>query len=480
MFVASIGLFPLAASASKPNIVVIVVDDLGWNDLGCYGSTFYETPHLDDLARRGVRFTDGYAGHPVCSPTRAALLTGKNPVRREINISDWIPGQQRQGDRLTPPRLANDLSLTETTLAERLKEAGYATWFLGKWHLGHDEAHWPTAHGFDVNVGGWTVGSPRGGYYAPWINPKLPSGPKGEYLTDRLTNEAIDLIKRRDAKRPFLLQLCYYTVHTPIQACRRHLPHFQEKAAKLPANPTPFKQEGRGKTRTRQDNPAIASMIHAMDENVGRLIAALKTQGVHRNTVVFFTSDNGGLSTLERGRPGPTALAPLRAGKGWAYEGGIRVPWIVYDPESKAAAKTCDVPITSADLFPTVLSYCGLPLMPKQHRDGVSLKQLVTDPSQRLTRTSPLVWHYPHYHGSGWTPGSAIREGDWKLIEKYHDQQVELYNLKDDLGESNNLAGSQPERTKALRAKMHAYLTEIGASMPTTTPAEKIKRRKTK
>ncbi|MDX1565760.1 MAG: sulfatase-like hydrolase/transferase, partial [Phycisphaeraceae bacterium] len=246
----------VSAAPTGRNFVVVVVDDLGWVDLACYGSKVYETPNLDALAARGVRFTNGYASHPVCSPTRAALMTGKNPARKEINITNWIPGGRKKIEKLIVPELADDLPLEETTVAERLKAAGYSTWFLGKWHLGHDAAHWPEAHGFDVNVGGWSVGSPRGGYYAPYKNPRLKSGPKGEYLPDRLTDEAIALLEKRDRAKPFLLYLSYYTVHTPIQASKRHIDHYRQKIASMDFPGPLSRPEGRGATRLRQSNAA--------------------------------------------------------------------------------------------------------------------------------------------------------------------------------------------------------------------------------
>ncbi len=472
MLAIGIGLAVAAMGAGqvpeRPNVIVVLVDDLGWNDLGCYGSEFYETPNLDALAKGGIRFTDGYAAHPVCSPTRAAIMTGKNPCRKEVNITDWIPGERRQKEKLLPPKINNNLPLSETTIAETLKAAGYATWHLGKWHLGETEASWPLAHGFDVNIGGWKRGSPAS-YYSPYKNPKLEDGPEGEYLTDRLTDEALRLIETRDAGKPFFMYLSFYTVHSPIQACKRHLDHFKEKKTQMGMDDeTPVKKDGRGTSRQRQDNPKYASMLFAMDENVGRLLDALKATGTDKNTLVIFLGDNGGLSTLQRG-PGPTCLLPLRAGKGWGYEGGIRVPFIVADPMAKGGA-VCSEPVVATDIYATVLERCGLPPMPEQAIDSVSLLPLLKNPSANLKRTQPLVWHYPHYHGSGWTPGTAIREGDWKLVELRHDGKTELFNLKDDMGEQNDLAAKYPEKAAELKKKLNDYLKSSGASEATPNP----------
>ncbi|MBF0199519.1 MAG: sulfatase-like hydrolase/transferase, partial [Planctomycetes bacterium] len=250
---------PLFAKA-RPNVVVILVDDLGMKDIACYGSTLHDTPNIDKLAQHSVRFTNGYSAHPVCSPTRAAIMTGKNPCRKEISITDWIPGVRPKNRKLTGPAIKQELPLKEITIAEELKNAGYATWFLGKWHLGETEKHWPKAQGFDVNIGGWAVGSPKGGYYAPFKNPCLPKVPEGTYLPDYLTSEAIKLVKERDEKKPFLLYLSFYTVHTPIQACKRHLAKYEQKVAKLPTLEKDVVQERYGISKIRQDNASYASM----------------------------------------------------------------------------------------------------------------------------------------------------------------------------------------------------------------------------
>ncbi len=466
LLLAAFALVPGAAPPEPPNFVFILVDDLGWADLGCMGSRFYETPHLDRLAASGVRFTDAYAACPVCSPTRAAILTGKYPAR--LNITDWIPGNDPRNRRLLGPRDLHQLPLEEFTLAEVLRERGYRTFFAGKWHLG-DKGFFPEDQGFEINKGGHHKGSPPGGYYSPYKNPKLSDGPEGEYLTDRLTDESIRFL-RDHAGQPFLLYLSFYTVHTPIQACKRHLEKFQAKAAALKSGTPAQRPEHDGTTRLVQDHAAYATMVHAMDENVGRLMAALDSLKLAGRTTVIFTSDNGGLSTLARGT-GPTSNLPLRAGKGWCYEGGVRVPLIIRAPGTARAGSTCAVPVTSTDFYPTVLELAGLLPRPGQHRDGLSLVPLLKG-GTALDREA-LFWHYPHYHGSAWTPGASIRAGDWKLIEFYDREKVELYNLKGDPGESRDLSRANPGKTSELLDRLHAWQKDVGARMPAPNPAYK-------
>ena len=449
------------------NVVFFLVDDMGWTDLGCQGSKFYETPNIDKLAASGMRFTAGYTACPVCSPTRASIVSGKHPVR--VNITDWIPGRSSKGQKLTTPEDRSNLALSEVTIAEALRRAGYLTFFAGKWHLG-SKGHLPTDQGFDINIGGHERGSPPGGYYAPWTNPYLKAKKKGEYLTERLTEESIKFLRERDKSKPFLLYLSYYNVHTPIQAYKKRVEHYNKKLEKLEGK-TPTRKEHDGITRLRQDNAAYASMVAAVDDSVGQVLAELDAQGLTDNTLVFFFSDNGGLSTLRRF--GPTCNLPLRAGKGWLYEGGVRVPLIIRAPGTTRGGSTCDYPVVSMDFYPTILELVGQKAMPKQHVDGVSLVPLLKG-GKKLERTD-LFWHYPHYHGSTWTPGAAIRSGDWKLIEFYHLGKVEMYNLKKDLGEQNNLAEKMPEQRQRLLEKLHAWQREIGAQMPRPNPNFKKK-----
>jgi len=440
-----------------PNFIVFLVDDLGWADVGCNNpETFYETPNVDHLASNGIRFTDAYASCPVCSPTRASIMTGKAPAR--LNITDWIPGSNPKNRKLLGPDDLHNLPSDELTIAEKLTQHGYTTCHVGKWHIGQ-EGSWPEDHGFDINIGGWSKGSPAGGYYSPYKNPRLPDGPEGEFLTRRLTDEAMLVIDSLQ-NQPFFMYFAFYTVHTPIQASIYHHDYFKEKLASMPPSTKPQQRvEHDGITKLVQDNTAYASMVAAMDETVGRIVQQIKDLGLYHETYFFFTSDNGGLSTLKN-RGYPTANLPLRAGKGWAYEGGIRVPFILSGPDIDPTISSTLV--TSMDIYPTLLSLAKIPLLPDQHIDG---KDILSVQSQ--TDTPTLYWHYPHYHGSTWTPGAAIRSGSWKLIEFYDYEKVELYNLAMDIGETVNLTDSFPDKQKELLELLHSWQQEVNAQMPT-------------
>lgn len=451
-----------AAEAKRPNFVFFLVDDLGWADLSCYGSTFHETPNIDALASSGMKFNQAYTACPVCSPTRASILTGRHPVR--VDVTDWIPGNGNTGKFLQVHDRDN-LALEEVTIAEVLKGEGYQTFFAGKWHLG-DEGHWPTDQGFETNIGGNHKGSPPGGYYAPWKNPTLEAKEDGEYLTERLTEESIHFLETRDADKPFFLYLCYYNVHTPITPYKKRVEHFQEKAEKTFEGKTPTIVEHNGQSRARQDNADYASMVAAVDQSVGDILDKLEELKLEDNTVVCFFSDNGGLCTL-RG-PGPTSNLPLRSGKGWLYEGGVRSPMIVRAPGVTTAGSVSEAPVVSTDFFPTMLELAAMPLQPKLHADGQSLVNLLDGEKTPESRT--LYWHYPHYHGSTWTPGASIRDGDWKLIEFYEFDEVELYNLASDPGEQNDLSKSMPEKTTELREKLKTWQTKMNAKMPQPNP----------
>ncbi|MBS33461.1 MAG: arylsulfatase [Verrucomicrobiales bacterium] len=454
---------PALDAAKKTNFLFFLVDDMGWADIGANGSTFHETPHIDRLASSGMRFTQGYAAGSVCSPTRASIMTGKHPVR--VDITDWIPGQpNRPTNPLLHPEDRHSLPLEEVTIAEVLKENGYQTFFAGKWHLG-SEGQWPTDQGFDINIGGHHRGSPPGGYYAPWTNPALKAKHKGEYLTERLTEESAKFLESRDQSKPFLLYLSYYNIHTPIQPYRKRIDHFKAKAEKTFTGPTPTQPDHDGKTRMRQDNPALASMVAAVDDSVGVLLDKLEELKLDDNTVVIFFSDNGGLSTL--GRIGPGCNLPLRAGKGWLYEGGIREPTLIRAPGVTQPGTVSHKPMISMDFFPTMLDLANLPLQPKLHPDGQSLlPQLKGNDAGSRT----LHWHYPHYHGSAWKPGASIRDGDWKLIEFYHYNNFELYNLANDPGEQTNLAKHNPKKAAELRSKLSAWQKKMEAKMPEPNP----------
>jgi len=455
---------PAGPAKGRPNFVFFLVDDLGWRDLGCYGSTFYETPNVDRMRASGMKFTDAYAACPVCSPTRASIMTGKYPTR--TGVTDFIgaaqPARWRRNTKLLPAPYRDRLPLEEITLAEALKEAGYATFFAGKWHLG-PEGFWPENQGFDVNKGGCERGGPYGGkkYFSPYGNPRLEDGPPGEYLPLRLGRETARFIEtHRD--RPFLAYLSFYSVHTPLMTTDRLRAKYEAKARRAP--PTRWGREGSRKVRLVQNHAVYAGMVEAMDTAVGIVLDALDRLGLTERTVVFFMSDNGGLSTSEGH---PTANVPLRAGKGWLYEGGIREPMIVRAPGLTRLGSVCTEPVTSTDFYPTILELAGLPLRPKQHADGRSFAPLLRgEPMQR----GPIFWHYPHYGNQGGAPGGAVRDGPWKLIEWFEDGRIELYNLADDIGERHNLAEAHPEKARALLAKLRAWRRETGAKMPTPNP----------
>ena len=459
-----------------PNIVFILMDDMGWRDLGCAGSTFYETPNLDRLASQGMMFTQAHAACPVCSPTRASLLTGKYPAR--LGVTDWIDHgdfHPCRGAVIDAPYVKH-LDTAEHSLARALRGAGYATWHVGKWHLGK-EPHWPEKHGFDINIGGCEIGSPwRRGYFSPWGIPTLSDGPDGAYLPDRLTDEAIRLIENRDPAKPFFLNFWDYCVHTPIQAKPEKVEACKRRAAALGLDKLDALVEGgffpcghkRGQRVTRrvvQSDPAYAAMIESVDENIGRLLAALDAQGAADNTLVIFTSDNGGLSTAEGS---PTCNLPLAEGKGWMYDGGTREPLLIRFPGVVAGGGVCHEPVTSPDFYPTILDAAGLPPIPWQHVDGVSFLPLLRgDPS---FKRGAIFWHYPHYGNQGGTPGGAVREGDWKLIEFFEDNRLELYNLRDDPGESANRVHTHGETAARLHALLVKWRAEVSAKMPERNP----------
>ena len=446
----------------KPNVVFILVDDMGWKDLACYGSTFYETPNIDRLAAMGVRFTDAYTPNPVSSPTRAAIMTGKYPSR--VGITDWIPGDDPKHEKLRGPEDLHQLPLEEVTVAEILKEQGYKTFFAGKWHLG-DDGFLPTDQGFDTNIGGAHYGQPPGGYYTPYKNKMLKDGPEGEFLTDRLTNESLQFIED-NKQNPFYLHLAFYTVHVPLSANKEYIEKFEKKRDQLEVKEPVLLKDGDAYSVQNQTDAKYASMIYALDVNVGRLLDKLDSLNLTDNTLIIFTSDNGGLSTLlNTSWELPTSVVPLRAGKGWAYDGGLRVPFIVKPVGKKIKGKISETPIISMDIYPTILDYLKVNKRPEQHVDAKSLFNLI-EKGQELDRES-LFFHYPHYHSSGWKPGSALRKGDWKLIHFYEDDTFELYNLKEDIGEKNNLAKVHPEIVEELYKDLQKTIVATGSDLPT-------------
>ena len=461
VFLVALALGGQTLAADKPNFVVFLVDDLGYMDIGAYNpKTFYETPNVDQLAKEGMRFTNGYAACPVCSPSRYSIMTGKYPTR--VDATNFFSG--RRGGRFRPAVLNDRMPLKEVTLAEALKAAGYKTAFLGKWHLGPSAEYWPEKQGFDINVGGHNRGSPPGGYFAPWKNPRLKNGPKGEHLTKRLTDEALKILDGFNGK-PFLLYLSFYTVHTPLQGPQKLIEKYKKKAAKQDANKPNFAPEEQvfptkrpRRVRIRQNHATYASMVESMDTSVGRVLKKLKDLKLDKNTVICFTSDNGGLSTSEGS---PTSNLPLRGGKGWLYEGGIREPYIIKWPGVTKPGRTSDVPVIGMDFYPTILEIAGLKSRPKQHLDGVSLVPVLKKSGEIKSR--PLYWHYPHYSNQGGYPGAAVRMGDWKLHERFEDGRVHLFNLKDDIGERTDLAMKHSDRVDAMRKKLHAWYKEVDA-----------------
>jgi arylsulfatase A len=487
-----------------PNVVFFLVDDLGWRDVGCFGSSFYDTPNVDQLAQEGVRFTDAYAACHVCSPTRASILTGKYPAR--LGLTDWIRGRRDfPFQQLKNVQGLQQLPFEEKTLAETLKSAGYRTAAIGKWHLG-EEPSGPTAHGFDVDIPQNHSGGGPPTYHAPFKLQGLKGTP-GEYLTDRLTDEAEKFIE--DSKnQPFFLYLAHFAVHDPIQGRKDLVEEYRAKLTKM-AKPSgePFVLEGNPdderplskeellsrlkdpaysgfkvlphrtvKIKQHQDNVEFAGMVEAMDESLGRLLAKLTDLGLDGNTIVIFFADNGGMSGANFGRPTrivekdqldraySTSNYPLRGAKGWLYDGGIRVPMIVKWPGNSQPGTTCNVPVISTDFYPTILDMVGLPLQPKQHIDGRSVARLVKG-ADSLDREA-IYWHFPHYSNHGMqSPGGAIRAGDYKLLEYFENNTVQLFNLKEDIGEQNDLTRTEPERAAKLRSMLRAWRASVSAQL---------------
>jgi arylsulfatase A-like enzyme len=457
----------MSVAAPPLNIVMIVADDLGATDLGCFGSTFYETPRLDALAASGTKLTAAYSTCPVCSPTRASIMTGRYPQR--TGITDYIGGGNQpdtwtRNTRLLPAPYAKRLSLKERTIAESLRDAGYETLLAGKWHLGN-KRHLPTDQGFDVNKGGYNAGSPRS-YFSPYKNPHLRDGPHGEHLPMRLADEACRFMAA-NADRPFFVCLMLYSVHVPLQAPPTLIEKYQAKATGLPSSGPESAREGNTQVRLVQNHPTYAAMVESMDSAVGVVLERLKRLELDDNTVIVFTSDNGGLATAQ-GRP--TSNRPLRAGKGWLYEGGIRVPTIVRWPGVTKAGGVCETPMASVDYFPTFLQAAGRAAETQHPLDGVNIVPLLRGEAMA---DRPLFWHYPHYGNQGGRPGGAVRDGQWKLIEWYEDGAIELYDLAADPSETKNLADAQSDIATKMSKALATWRSEVGAKMPTVNPRHK-------
>ncbi|HTN20502.1 MAG TPA: sulfatase [Pelobium sp.] len=438
LIIAVFSAFGQTLNSSKPNIVVFFIDDMGRQDLSTYGSDFYKTPAIDKLAD-GVKFTNAYAACTVCSPTRAALMTGKYPAR--LHVTDWIKGKNMPWAKLAVPDWTMYLDLKEKTIAESLKEVGYKTWHVGKWHLGDEEKYWPQNQGFDVNIAGNFKGAPiknnkSNGYFSPYGLEMIEDGPTGEYLTDRLTNEAVNLIKNRPKDQPFFLNLAHYAVHTPIQGKQEKIEKY--KALLKSADP--------------QKNPEYAAMIESVDESIAKVMRTLEEEKLLENTFIVFATDNGALAPVSTSKP-------FKEGKGWAYEGGIRTPLLIYWKGKIESKKVIDEPAITMDIYSTIMSLAGA--KEPENVDGKSLLPVITENKQY---DRPLFWHYPHYHLD--KPHGSVRYGDWKLIQYFEDMHYELYNLKADIGETKNLSKEQPEKVKELGMLMINWRKEVNAQMP--------------
>ena len=458
----------VSVEVNPGNVLFILVDDLGAKDLGVEGSTFYETPNIDALARKGVRFDRGYSASRVCSPSRASILTGKFVTGH--GVTTWIGDKhgaewriRNRHDSHDPADYAHSLDKQEVTLAEAFKDAGYATFFAGKWHLG-GEGSGPEDHGFDINKGGWDAGSPKGGYFSPYNNPKLQDGPKGESLTIRLAEETAAFIEQQRSGEPFFAFLSFYAVHAPIQTTEDLWKKYRDKALAQGGDGARFVFDRRYAVRQRQDHPVFAGLVETMDTAVGIVLDALERNGLAENTIVVFTSDNGGLSS---GDGHGTSVLPLRGGKGRQFEGGIRVPYYVYVPGATHTAGDIDVPVSGVDFYPTLLELTGVEQPNTQDVDGLSLAPLLMGDEIKVRS---LFWHFPHYGNQGGEPSSMIMENQWKLILYHEDRSIELYDVVEDLGEQNDVSEVQRERAAALQTKLEHWLLSTDAKYPTANP----------
>lgn len=434
-----------------PNVIIFLVDDLGWTDVGCYGSDLYETPNIDQLALNGVKFTNAYSACTVCSPTRAAIMTGKYPAR--LHLTDWIEGSINEYAKVQVPDWQKYLPLEEETIAEYLKEKGYKTGHVGKWHLGEDSTYYPQYQGFDVNIAGYSKGSPPS-YFYPYVRkgrapiPYLEGGEEGEYLTDRLTDEAVAFIKENQSQ-PFFLNFDHYSVHTPIQG-KDSLTRYYK---------------GKIKEGMKHDNAEYAAMVSSTDQSLGRIVNTLDSLSLMENTIIFFTSDNGGLILWDI-----TSNAPLRSGKGSPYEGGTRVPMIVKPVRDYQAGVVVDAPVISMDIFATIRDLLDEDESNQTYQDGKSMLPLLTQQEDTLQREA-LYWHYPHHHEGGSQPHSTIRQHNYKLIEFHEDGHLELYNLAEDIEETYDLSTEKKELTEEMYQKLKTWREKIGAQMPDPNPA---------
>lgn len=450
LFILLIGLYNHVFCQSNYNVIQIIVDDLGWKDLGVYGSDFHETPALDKFSEKAVVYTQSYASCNVCSPSRASIVSGKYPAK--LNLTDWIEGWKMPYAKYLVPEWTMYLDPSQPTVGQLFKENGYKTAHFGKWHLGEKEGYWPENHGFDENHGGWSKGAPHKnkkkgykGYFSPYGNPRLEDGPEGEHLTERLAKEVCHFLEENQ-DTTFFVNLWFYNVHTPLQARK-------EKVEK-------YKKKEKG---TLHKNPVYAAMVEHMDDAVGEVLNKVEALGLMNKTVILFSSDNGGLI----GKPNNkvTNNSPLRAGKGSIYEGGIRIPTMLYAPHLKP--QMVDHQISSIDYLPTLAKLADLKVDKKikANWDGVSIVEKKGKYTSR-----PLFWHYPHYHKQGAVPHTIAMEGDWKLIHNIENENYELYNLKNDLSEKQNLVEIEKKKFSELKKKMEAWKKEVSAQMPTKNP----------
>lgn len=459
------------ASASRPNVLFILADDLGYHDLSVAGSQYYETPHIDRIAQEGMVFTNGYATCQVCSPSRASILSGKFPARH--GITDYIGApvdtawrQQKRFTQLLPADYRRQLPAEYTVLPEAFKELGYRTFFAGKWHLG-GEGSWPTDHGFDTNVGGWDLGYPKGGFFSPYENPNLTDGPAGENLSLRLAQETVNFLNTNNPEetgQPVFAFLSFYAVHSPIQTTQEKWRKYRDKAVAQGLAESGFRMAHFLPVRQVQDNPVYAGLVATMDEAVGMVLATLDELKLDKNTIVVFTSDNGGVAS---GDAFSTSNLPLRGGKGYQFEGGIREPFFIKAPGLTDGGKTTHVPATGTDFYPTLLDLIGADLRPEAHQDGVSLLPVMQG---QAIEERPLFWHYPHYGNQGGEPSSIVRLGDWKLIHYYEDGHQELYNLRLDEKEERDVSQEYPKRVLELSKTLFDYLDKMEVKYPTKDP----------
>ena len=452
----------------KKNVLFILIDDFGYNDMSFRNSDFYETSNIDQLAKESTVFNEGYANSRVCSPSRASIMTGKFTARH--GITDWIGAPtgkewRKKGrfSKLLPAKYIKNLPEENITLAEALKQSGYSTFFAGKWHLG-EEGSWPEDHGFDINIAGFGAGSPPGGYFSPFNNPKLKNNIEGENLSMRLAEETAKFIKNNKEK-PFFAFLSFYAVHGPIQTTQNKWQKYREKAKENGIRNSGYAMGHFLPIRQVQDNPIYGGLVENVDDAVGHILSSLEEMGLDKNTLIVFTSDNGGVAS---GDNYSTSNLPLRGGKGYQFEGGIKEPYFIKAPWIKNTIKETNIPVTGADLYPTILDLVDAKLMPEQHIDGLSLKSIIQGDS---LEERPLIWHYPHYGNQGGEPSSIIRKGKWKMIHYYEDKRNELYNLEQDQAERNDISLENKALTKSMLNELFNYLDDVGAKYPVKDPS---------